>query len=68
MPKILQILFSAIFLVALVYLAVVGLVAFFDWVNPGGGSGRVARITIGAIIGLGVAAGIVVYRRFRGGS
>jgi hypothetical protein len=65
MGKMIQLALSIVFLMALLYLAITGLVALFDWINPGGGSGRVARITIGAVVGLAVAAGIVAYRRFR---
>ena len=66
MGKILQLVFATLFLIAIIYLAIQGLALFFDWLNPGGGSGRIARLTTGVIVGLGVAIGIVVWRRFRG--
>ncbi len=66
MGKLIQIVLSLVFLVAIVYLAILGLAAFFDWLNPGGSSGRVARLTTGAVIGLGVTLAVIAFRRFRG--
>ena len=66
MGKLIQIVLSLVFLVAIIYLAILGLAAFFDWLNPGGSSGRVARLTTGAVIGLGVTLAVIAFRRFRG--
>ena len=66
MGKLIQIVLSLVFLVAVIYLAILGLAAFFDWLNPGGSSGRVARLTTGAVIGLGVTLAVIAFRRFRG--
>jgi hypothetical protein len=65
LPKYVQILFGLIGLALIVYVVLLGMAAFFDWLNPGGSSGRMARLTIGAIIGLGVAAAIVWVRKLR---
>lgn len=65
MPRLIQIVFSLIALVALIYLALVGLNALFDWINPGGGSGRTARLTIGLVIGLVATLVVLALRRFR---
>jgi hypothetical protein len=63
--NILRILFAIIFLIALCYLAVLGVNAIFDWLAPGGDSGRIVRITTGLIIGLGLVVLVGLYRRFR---
>jgi hypothetical protein len=65
MPKAVQIVFGLIGLALIVYIAILGMTAFFDWINPGGGSGRVARLTTGAIVGLGVTVLVIAFRRFR---
>jgi len=41
------------------------MVAFFDWVDPGGSSGRMARLATGAVIGLGVVAAVLWVRKLR---
>lgn len=61
----LQILFGLIGLVLIIYVALLGLDAFFDWLNPGGGTGRTARLTVGLVVGLGVTLAIIAFRRFR---
>ena len=66
MGNIFRIVFALIFLIAIMYLAITGLTAFFDWLNPGGGSGRTARITTGVVIGLGLVIAVIAFRRFRG--
>jgi hypothetical protein len=65
MNRPLQIVFGLIALVAIIYLALTGLNAFFDWINPGGSSGRTARLTIGLVIGLVVTLAVIAFRRFR---
>jgi hypothetical protein len=65
MPRLVQIVFGLIALVAIIYLALVGLNAFFDWLNPGGSSGRTARLTIGLVVGLVITLAIIAFRRFR---
>lgn len=65
MPRLVQIVFGLIALVAIIYLALAGLNAFFDWLNPGGSSGRTARLTIGLVVGLGVTLLVIAFRRFR---
>lgn len=67
MPRPVQILFGVIGLVLIVYVAVIGLAALFDWLDPGGdSSARTARLAVGVVIGLAVTVGIFAYRRFRG--
>ena len=68
MGNILRIVFALIFLIAIIYLAIMGLNAFFEWINPGGGSGRVARLTTGVVIGLGLTIAVIAFRRFFRGS
>jgi hypothetical protein len=65
MPRLVQIVFGLIALVAIIYLALVGLNAFFDWINPGASSGRTARLTIGLIVGLVATLVVIAFRRFR---
>ncbi len=65
MGSIFRIIFALIFLVALMYFAVIGLSALFEWFNPSGGSGRVARITTGLVVGLGFTIAVIAFRRFR---
>jgi hypothetical protein len=65
MNRPLQIVFGLIALVAIIYLALAGLNAFFDWVNPGGSSGRTARLATGLVVGLGVTLAVIAFRRFR---
>ena len=36
--------------------------------NPGGGSGRMARLTTGVVVGLGLTIAVVAFRRFFRGS
>ena len=64
MSLIVRIAFGLIGLVLIVYVLILGVTGLFDWFNPGGGSGRLARISIGTIIGLAVTLTIIVYRRF----
>lgn len=64
MPQMVRILFGLIGLALIVYIAILGLSAAFEWIDPGGGSGRVARVTTGIIVGLGVTFAVIVYRRF----
>jgi hypothetical protein len=66
--NLLRIVFALIFLIAICYLAILGLNAFFDWLNPGGDSGRIARITTGVVLGLGVTIAVIAFRRFFRGS
>jgi hypothetical protein len=65
MPRLVQIVFGLIALVAIIYLALVGLQGVFDWINPGGSSGRTARLTIGIVIGLVATLVVIAFRRFR---
>lgn len=65
MPRPVQIVFGLIGLVLIVYVAILGLNAFFDWLNPGGGSGRMVRLSAGAIIGLAITVAVIAFRRFR---
>jgi len=65
MPRLVQIVFGLIALVAIIYLALVGLNALFDWINPGGSAGRTARLTVGLVVGLGLTLAIIAFRRFR---
>jgi hypothetical protein len=65
MPRAVQIVFGLIGLVLVIYVALLGLNAFFEWLNPGGGSGRTARLMIGLVVGLGVTLAVVAFRRFR---
>jgi hypothetical protein len=65
MNRPLQIVFGLIGLVAVIYLALVGLNAFFDWINPGGGSGRTARLATGLVVGLVITLAVIAFRRFR---
>ena len=66
MGNMFRIVFALIFLVAVVYLAILGLNALFEWFDPGGGSGRMARLTTGVVIGLGLTIAVIAFRRFRG--
>jgi hypothetical protein len=65
-PLSIRIIFGIIGLVLIVYVAILGMTALFDWINPGGGSGRTARLATGVIVGLGLTVGVIAYRRFRG--
>jgi len=65
MPRFIQIVFGLIALVAIIYLALAGLNALFDWINPGASSGRTARLTIGLVVGLFVTLAVIAFRRFR---
>jgi hypothetical protein len=65
LPKYVQILFGLIGLALIVYVALLGMAAFFDWIDPGGSSGRMVRLTTGAVIGLGVVAAVLWVRRLR---
>jgi hypothetical protein len=64
MGNIFRIVFALLFLIAIVYLAITGLNALFEWLNPGGGSGRMARLTTGVVVGLGLTIAIIAFRRF----
>jgi hypothetical protein len=64
MASIFRIIFALIFLIAIIYLAIMGLNAFFDWLEPGGDAGRIARLTIGVVLGLGVTIAVIAFRRF----
>lgn len=64
MPLLVRIIFGLIGLVLLTYVAILGINAFFDWAYPGGGSGRMARIVSGTIVGLAATLAVIVYRRF----
>ena len=66
LPKAVQILFGLIGLALIVYVGLLGMAAFFDWLDPGGSSGRMVRLSTGAIIGLGVVAAVIWVRRLRG--
>ena len=68
MANIFRIIFALIFLIAIIYLAIMGLNAFFEWLEPGGDSGRIARLTIGVVLGLGVTIAVIAFRRFFRGS
>jgi hypothetical protein len=68
MANILRIIFALIFLIAICYLAIMGLNALFEWINPGGGSGRIGRLTTGVVVGLGLSIAIIAFRRFFRGS
>ena len=65
LPKAVQILFGLIGLALIVYVVLLGMVAFFDWVDPGGSSGRIVRLATGAVIGLGVVAAVLWVRKLR---
>lgn len=65
LPRSFQILFGLIGLVLILYIALLGLNAFFDWLNPGGGGGRTARLTIGLVVGLVATLVVIAFRRFR---
>jgi hypothetical protein len=65
MPRAVQIIFGLIGLALIVYVVLLGVAAVFDWVNPGASSGRMARLTIGAIIGMIGAVAFVYFRRLR---
>ena len=65
MPRAIQIVFGLIGLVLIIYVALLGLNAFFDWLNPGGGAGRSARLAVGLVVGLGVALAVIALRRLR---
>ena len=64
MPRFIQIIFGLIGLVLIMYVALLGLNAFFDWVDPGSSSGRMARLGTGMVVGLGVTIAIIAFRRF----
>jgi len=64
MSYLVRIVFGLIGLVLIIYVAILGLTALFDWVNPGGGAGRSGRIAVGTIIGLGATLAIIAFRRF----
>ena len=65
MPKAVQIVFGLIGLALIVYIAILGMTAFFDWINPGGGSGRMVRLSAGAVVGLAITVAVIAFRRFR---
>jgi hypothetical protein len=65
LPKPIQIVFGLIGVGLIVYVALLGMAAFFDWIDPGGSSGRMARLTTGAVIGLGVVAAVLWVRKLR---
>lgn len=65
MPRFVQIIFGIIGLGLILYVAILGLNAFFEWIDPAGSSGRMARITTGAVIGLVITLVIIALRRFR---
>lgn len=64
MPQAIRIVFGLIGLGLIIYIVILGVAAAFDWINPGGGSGRVARVAVGTFIGLGATLAIIAYRRF----
>jgi hypothetical protein len=64
MPRPIQIVFGLIGLVLIMYVALLGLNAFFDWINPGSSSGRMARLGTGMVIGLGLTIAFIAFRRF----
>jgi hypothetical protein len=66
MPQPVRIVFGIIGLVLIVYVAILGMTEAFNWFDPGGGSGRMARLATGVIIGLGLTVGVIAWRRFRG--
>jgi len=66
MPQPVRIIFGTVGLILIVYVVILGMNAFFEWLNPGGGAGRMARLTTGVIVGLGITVGVIVWRRFRG--
>jgi len=66
MPRVVQILFGVIGLVLIVYFVVLGLAAFLDWYDPSSSTGgRVPRLMIGALIGVGLTLGFVFFRNMR---
>jgi hypothetical protein len=65
LPKSVQILFALIGLALIVYVVLLGMAAVFDWIDPGGSNGRMARLTVGAVIGLGVVAAVLWVRKLR---
>ena len=65
MPRVVQIIFGVIGLVLIIYVAILGVNALFDWISPGGSTGRTARLTIGVVVGLCVTLVIIAFRRFR---
>jgi hypothetical protein len=65
LPRAVQILFGLIGLVLIMYVALLGLNAFFDWIDPGSSAGRTGRIGVGIVVGLGVTLAIIAFRRFR---
>lgn len=65
LPKPIQILFGLIGVGLITYVALLGMAAFFDWIDPGGSNGRMARLTTGAVIGLGVVAAVLWVRKLR---
>lgn len=64
MPRFIQIIFGLIGLVLILYVALLGVNAFFDWVDPGASNGRMGRIGTGMVIGLVVTLAYVAFRRF----
>ena len=68
MANLIRIAFALIFLIAICYLAIMGLNALFDWLSPGGGQGRMARLTTGVVLGLGLTIAVIAFRRFFRGS
>ena len=65
MPRAIQILFGLIGVGLIIYVLLLGVAALFDWVNPGASSGRMARLSVGAVIGVVAAVAIVYFRRLR---
>jgi hypothetical protein len=64
MPRFVQIIFGLIGLALILYVALLGLNAFFDWIDPGSSNGRMGRIGTGMVIGLGVTLAFIAFRRF----
>ena len=64
MPRFVQIIFGLIGLILILYVALLGVNAFFDWIDPGSSNGRMGRIGAGMVIGLGVTLAFIAFRRF----